>query len=361
MPVTANAADQLTTDLRSLFRDSEARAARLKLLIQVSRDLASSEGDALDAAVGRAAQRAAMFAGYARGAVCDAAEPVAPDTLAIPFDALAERGQPGRRLEFRSPLNPGAIAGDDDAEALRLLVEMIEARLTVDLHRRKEAELRLRLEKREKALEQALAGLATAQERERAAISADLHDGVAQQVAALHRRLELLRLDLTEGGEAVDPLIQMARQAVADLRGVISGLRPTSLDDLGVVAALREEARRLEALGHATEVTARGLDRLPQALETLAFRIGQEALNNVAKHAPGASVRLDLSLDAAAGLLILTVQDSGGRPTTTLAEDGPRFGLEIMRERLAAVDGVLETTRLADGFRLRAVMPVVAA
>ena len=361
MPATAHAADPLTIDLRSLFRDSEARAARLKLLIQASRDLAAADAEALDAAVARAAQRAAMFAGFERGAVRDGSEPSEPDAFIIPLEALAQRGQPGRRLELWSALNPGAIAGEDDAEALRLLVEMIEARLTVDVQRRKEAELRQRLERREKALEQALAGLATAQERERAAISADLHDGVAQQVAALHRQLELLRLDLGETGGVVDPLIAMARQTVADLRGVISGLRPTSLDDLGVVAALREEARRLEGLGHAVEVTARGLDRLPQGLETLAFRIGQEALNNVARHAPGASVRLDLSLDAQAGLVTLTVQDSGGRSAGVSQDEGPRFGLEIMRERLAAVSGTLETTRLADGFRLRALIPLVGA
>lgn len=90
------AADALTTDMRSLFRDSEARAARLRLLIQAGRDLAAAEGGELDAAL-----------------------------------ATAARGAPGMRLELWSRRNPDAQSGEGDADALRLLAEMIEARLTV--------------------------------------------------------------------------------------------------------------------------------------------------------------------------------------------------------------------------------------
>ncbi|ADK99990.1 sensor histidine kinase [Brevundimonas subvibrioides] len=352
-----------TTDLRSLFRDSEARAARLKLLIGVSRDLAAADGREVEQAVDRATSRAALFAGYARGAVQRTAEANPEDAFVIPLEALAGQGRPGVRLVFTAPLNPGAISTQDDAETLRLLVEMIEARLTVDLQQRRETELRGRLERRERELEQVLSRVVTAQESERAAISADLHDGVAQQVAALHRRLELLRLDLEgqapDGTTAeMDALIGVARQSVADLRGVISGLRPTSLDDLGVVAALKDEARRLEAAGHAVTVYARLPGRLPDWQETLLFRIGQEALNNVAKHAPGASVRLDIGTDTERGDVILSVEDRGGPVATGVTQAGtPRFGLEIMRERLAAVAGTLEAAATATGFRIRATVP----
>lgn len=357
--VTPDAA--LSKDLRSLFRDSEARAARLKLLIEVSRELAAADGTRLDQAVDRAAHRAALFAGYGRGAVQGQDEPAAEETFVIPLESLAERGRPGLHLAFTAPLNPGAISTQEDAEALRLLVEMIEARLTVDLQGRREADLRRRLERREKELEQVLSSLVSAQEDERAAISADLHDGVAQQVAALHRRLELLRLDTADdtsrtAGE-LDALIAVARQAVSDLRGVISGLRPTSLDDLGVVAALMEEARRLEAAGHAVTVTDRLTTRLPDWQETLLFRIGQEALNNVAKHAPEAMVHLDVVASAEHDAVILTVEDTGGGRARSPADEAPRFGLEIMRERLAAVAGKLEAGRTAKGFRIRAVVP----
>jgi hypothetical protein len=353
----------LTTDLRSLFRDSEARAARLKVLIEVSRDLAAADGGDLDPAIDRAARRAALFAGYGRGALLgpEAADP--EDGLIIPMQTLGERGRPGVRLVFTAPLNPAALSGADDAEALRLLVEMIEARLTVDVQRRREAQLLGRLERREKDLEHVLSSVVTAQEGERAAISADLHDGVAQQVAALHRRLELLRLDLDDDGqrsaaEDLDALIGMARQAVADLRGVISGLRPTSLDDLGVVAALTEAAGRLEDAGHAVTVIDRLPGRLPAWQETLLFRIGQEALTNVAKHAPGAAVYLEVALNETRDAVLLSVEDAGGEPRIASADPVPRFGLEIMRERLAAVAGQLEAGPTAKGFRIRANVPM---
>ncbi|MFC0633591.1 sensor histidine kinase [Brevundimonas balnearis] len=350
-------------DLRSIFRDSEARAARLKLLIEVSRDLAATDGDRLIEAVDRAAQRAALFAGYGAGRVGTVAEPAADGALVIPLSALAARGREGVSLTFSTPLNPAAISSQEDADALRLMVEMIEARLIVDLQRRKEAELLKRLERREKALEQVLSRVVTAQEGERAAISADLHDGVAQQVAALHRRLELVHLDLTPRDPRmaleIGALIEVARKAVSDLRGVIAGLRPLSLDDLGVAAALREEARRLEAAGHVVKITDRVGRRLPDWLETLLFRVAQEAFNNVAKHAPGATVNLEFDVGRDGEEVVLSIEDAGGQgPRATASDQTPRFGLDMMRERLSAVAGSLEAGPTARGYRIRAVAPL---
>lgn len=361
--MSPTAADVRTTDMRSLFRDSEARAARLKLLIQVSRDLAAADEDGLEEALATAAQRAARFVGYLQGAVRGPDEAHHDGSTSIPFDSLAGHGQPGRRLELWSPQNPGVLASEDDAEALRLLAEMIEARLTVALQQRYRRALMQTLERRETELEQVLSRVVGAQEAERRAISADLHDGVAQQISALYRRLELLQLDLPPDGEQslkdeVQRLIDVARSAVGDLRGLIAGLRPTSLDDLGVVAALREEARRLEALGHRVTVNDHSGLRLPDWLETLIFRVGQEALNNVAKHAPGAAVELDLVVDETAGRVILSVEDSGGSPRVPVLDPEPRFGLEIMRERLLAVAGHLEVSPVSGGFRIRASVPL---
>lgn len=353
----------LALDLRSLFRDSEARAARLKLLIEVSRDLAAADGDRLTTTVARAAQRAAMFAGYAAGAVQTGERTSEAGDLVIPLAALAERGRPGVTIVFSQPMNPDAVSTQEDADALRLLVELIEARLTVDVQRRTEAELLARLERREKELEQVLSRVVRAQENERAAISADLHDGVAQQVAALHRRLELVHLDLiadhARAADDVQDLIGVARKAVSDLRGVIAGLRPPSLDDLGLGSALREEARRLEAAGHSVSVSDRIGERLPGWLETLLFRVGQEAFNNVAKHAPGAAVALDLAAEPDRSAVALTVEDVGGTAASATGEAGtPRFGLEMMRERLLAVAGSLEAGPTPHGFRIRAVVPL---
>jgi two-component system NarL family sensor kinase len=350
-------------DVRTLFRDSQARAARLKLLIEVSRELAAADRDGLDAAIDGAALKAARFAGFRTGSLVEGGVTVADGDLAIPLQSLAERGRVGVSLLFSAPSNSQTLANEEDAAALSLLVEMIEARLTVELQRRKEAELIHRLAAREKELEQVLSRVVSAQERERAAISADLHDGVAQTMSGLHRHLELVHLDLPPGIEAVadrlQDLVGVARAAVSDLRGVIAGLRPPSLDDLGVVAALREEAGRLERAGHQV-VVADGLGRrLPGWLETLLFRVGQEAFNNAAKHAPGAAVSLDLEVSADRSSIVLSVLTSGG--TASSNEDDPsaaRFGLEIMRERLAEVAGRLEAGPVAGGFSIRASIPL---
>lgn len=307
----------LTTDLRSVYRASEARAARLRLLIQVSRDLAAAGEAGLDAALNLAAHRAALFAGFAEGALRRQDDASPPDAMLIPLDALSARGETGRRLEFRSRLNAEALDSEEDAEALRLLIEMIEARLIIALEQRNREDLLARLAQRERQLEEVLSEVVRGQELERRAISADLHDGVAQQIAALHRRLELLQLDLPADGQArlsaeVGGLIDIARLTVSDLRRLIAGLRPTALDDLGVVAALREEARRLEAGGHTVAIRTRNMQRLPDWLETLIFRVGQEGLNNAAKHAAGSAVDLDLVVDEAAGAMILTIDSAGG-------------------------------------------------
>lgn len=350
-------------DVRTLFRDSQARAARLKLLIEVSRELAAADRDGLDAAIDAAAVKAARFAGFRTGSLIEGDVTFDDGDLAIPLQSLAERGRVSVSLLFSSPSNPQTLANEEDAAALSLLVEMIEARLTVELQRRKEAELIERLAAREKELEQVLSRVVSAQERERAAISADLHDGVAQTMSGLHRHLELVHLDLPPGNEAaaerLQDLVRIARTAVSDLRGVIAGLRPPSLDDLGVVAALREEAGRLESAGHQVTV-ADGLGRrLPGWLETLLFRIGQEAFNNAFKHAPGAAVSLDLAVSADRSSILLSVLTTGGM-TSSNANDpsAARFGLEIMRERLAEVAGRLEAGPVAGGFSIRASIPL---
>ena len=350
-------------DVRTLFRDSQARAARLKLLIEVSRELAAADRDGLDAAIDAAAVKAARFAGFRTGSLVEGGVTFDDGDLAIPLQSLAERGRVSVSLLFSSPSNPQTLANEEDAAALSLLVEMIEARLTVELQRRKEAELIERLAAREKELEQVLSRVVSAQERERAAISADLHDGVAQTMTGLHRHLELVHLDLPPGNEAaaerLQDLVRIARTAVSDLRGVIAGLRPPSLDDLGVVAALREEAGRLESAGHQVTV-ADGLGRrLPGWLETLLFRIGQEAFNNAFKHAPGAAVSLDLSVSSDRRAILLSVLTSGGtRPADRGDASAARFGLEIMRERLAEVAGRLEAGPVAGGFSIRASIPL---
>ena len=158
-----------------------------------------------------------------------------------------------------------------------------------------------------------------AQEEERRRVAHEVHDGVAQLAHAAALRLDDLaeRLapgvpptaaDLADLARARD----LARRAAADARRMIAGLRPEALDALGLAEAVRQEVAALRAEGWRADYAGGGPAplRLPPAAETTLFRIAQEALTNVRKHA-GPGVRVRVRLAAARGGARLTVQDWG--------------------------------------------------
>ena len=136
--------------------------------------------------------------------------------------------------------------------------------------------------------------------------------------------------------------MELTRATVAEARRVIAGLRPTTLDDFGLVAALERliEDRRAEGWDIAFEARI-GSDRLPSAVETTLFRVAQEALTNVAKHS-GAQ-RACLRLSRTDRTARLEVQDWGRgfvvAAVATVAGPGERVGLVSMRERVALLGG----------------------
>jgi signal transduction histidine kinase len=189
-------------------------------------------------------------------------------------------------------------------------------------------------------------------------VAHEVHDGVTQLAHAAALRLDDLaeRLapgvpptaaDLADLARARD----LARRAAADARRLIAGLRPEALDALGLAEAVRQEVAALRAEGWRADYAGGGPapGRLPPAAEITLFRIAQEALTNVRKHAgPGARVRVRLA--AARGGARLTVQDwgRGFDPAAAGAAAGERVGLVGMRERLALLGGAL-TVRSAPG------------
>lgn len=162
------------------------------------------------------------------------------------------------------------------------------------------------------------------QEDERRRLARELHDQLGQSLTALVHRLEQLRGD--ESAECID----MARQSLEDVRELSRLLRPPVLDDLGLVAALQWLARRTrESSGLTVNVSATALpDRLEDELETLLFRVAQEALNNAVKHA-GAR-RVDLSLARAGNRLELRIRD-----------DGRGFDIDQVRNRMERGVGLI--------------------
>jgi signal transduction histidine kinase len=185
-----------------------------------------------------------------------------------------------------------------------------------------------------------------ATERERSRLAAELHDDSLQHLAALGLRLGQARLRLASGEpESVAELLSrcesdLARQ-LASLRRLVSGLRPPVLDDRGLPAALNELLTGIERdTGAAASLQVRLADRLPREVETVLYRVAQEALANVVTHA-GARHVMALLSDASGGLVLRVVDDGKGFDPGDIGayvRDG-RFGLVGMRQRVEMLGG----------------------
>jgi PAS domain S-box-containing protein len=183
-------------------------------------------------------------------------------------------------------------------------------------------------------------------EEDRRLLAFDLHDDVAQTATAVYRQLERLghyyRPRRPEAQAALTRAIELTQRLMRDTRRLLAGLRPAALDDLGLAAALRQHTTDLRADGLRVELqTDLGEERPPPAVETALFRIAQEALNNVRKHAGTSSARVSLSREGAC--LRLTIEDDGcGLPPNYAADPaGRHLGLRGMRERAALLGGQL--------------------
>jgi signal transduction histidine kinase len=158
-------------------------------------------------------------------------------------------------------------------------------------------------------------------------------------------------------------VLQLVQQTVGEARYVIADLRPTALDDLGLGAAVRMQVEKISNEGSQVdyEETLRD-ERLPPEVETALFRITQEALTNVRKHAPSARVRI--TLRHLNNCIRLHVRDwgPGFDPEEATEGGGPgeRLGLSSMRERVALLGGRLEVrSRPGEGTDLVAEIPSV--
>jgi len=193
------------------------------------------------------------------------------------------------------------------------------------------------------------------QEEERRRVATEIHDGVTQQLVSIWFRVHACQrlLDRGEVAGAIAELGTMKQaidETLAETRNAIYNLRPATLDDLGLVAALHEFASRFQTeTGIQCSVEAAGESRLPPHLETALYRIAQEALANVRKHA-GAS-NAGMLLHASEGTMTLTIADDGhGFDVDAYVKNRPptSFGLVGMRERVELVGGGL-TIRSAPG------------
>jgi signal transduction histidine kinase len=204
--------------------------------------------------------------------------------------------------------------------------------------------------------------LVTAREEERRRLRRDLHDGLGSQFAALHLRADTLRALIPSDPAAAEAvaveLRDEIRAAVADIRRLVYELRPPALDELGLAGAMRAlAAQRTSANGLQVTIDApEPLPPLPAAVEVAAYRIAQEALTNVVRHAHACTCMIRLAL---ADNLRLEIKDDGiGLPAHQLAG----VGLRSMRERAAELGGtcVVETAR-DGGAQVLACLPLPMA
>ncbi len=264
--------------------------------------------------------------------------------------AVGEAFTPTERRLLADIAHQAGIA----AHAVRLTADL--QRLTTDLQRSRER-------------------LVLAREEERRRLRRDLHDGLAPTLATLALTAssagDLIQTNPAAATSLVVELETEIRAAVADIRRLVYELRPPTLDELGLVAAIRERAAQVNHNPPAGSDPANGLrviveapDRLPPlpaAVEVAAYRIAQEALTNVMRHARARTCRIRLTLDEASDrkgspLLQLEIMDDGiGLPTQHRAG----VGLLSMRERAAELGGscVIEKTD-GSGTRVWAQLPV---
>jgi signal transduction histidine kinase len=192
------------------------------------------------------------------------------------------------------------------------------------------------------ALQQSRQELVTAREEERRRLRRDLHDGLgpklASQTLTINAIGKLLERDPAAARELLDHLQAQSQAAIQDIRRLVYELRPPALDELGLVGALREGARGYGQAGGCVEITTepQPLPALPAAVEVAVYRIAQEAITNVIRH-------------ARAEHCLVSITAENRHLDVSIADDGPGFppnfhfgvGLNSMRERAEELGGYI--------------------
>ncbi len=198
--------------------------------------------------------------------------------------------------------------------------------------------------------------IVSAREEERKRIRRDLHDGVGPSLAAIVLKLDAAqsRSDAGERNSLLAETRDEAKETIREVRRLVDDLRPPAIDEVGLVAALRQRAATLTSEVLTFEVVGpEELPLLPAAVEVAAFRIASEAMANTSKHSAASRCTVEVALD---GLLGLTITDNGhgsASPTDT------GLGWTSMTERAAELGGTCTiTSRPEGGLVVRALLPV---
>ena len=198
--------------------------------------------------------------------------------------------------------------------------------------------------------------LVTAREEERRRLRRDLHDGLGPALASVTLMSDAARNLLTQNPPAADALLvdlkREAQAATTEIRRVVYELRPPALDELGLALALREQAMQFSQSGLRVSVEAPDeLPPLPAAVDVAAYRIFQEAMTNIVRHAQARICSIRLEVDTS---VRLEIADDG----CGLNGARPGVGLTSMRERAEELGGWCTVeSRQTGGTIVRAVLP----
>ncbi len=250
------------------------------------------------------------------------------------------------------------VAWADDGRPLRAIgthidigyLKQVESELRLareDLAQRVE-ERTAELEKANRELHKLSSMLIFAQEEERKRIGAELHDSIGQTLAGVKLIIEKILLASERGNceealRELKPVVPILQHSMRELRTIYTGLRPTMLDNLGLIATLQWLCRQFQVLypkHRVTLETAVEEQDIPEGLKVVIFRISQEAINNAAKHSRAKTI--DVCLMKGQDTIQLIVSDDGGGfdpENVPQAQDGKGFGLTGMKERAEIMGG----------------------
>lgn len=181
----------------------------------------------------------------------------------------------------------------------------------------------------------------SAREEERRRMHRDLHDGLGPTLASIYQRVELAARQVEDAGtrQLLTDTGDQVRKTVGEVRRLVHGLRPTRLDDLGLVEAVRASCEELSGPDQ-PEITLWCPEPLPELraiVETAAYRIALESVTNTVRHAEAGTCRVEFVV-AATGVLAVTVRDDGVGLSQTAR---PGMGITSLRERAAEAGGTL--------------------
>jgi two-component system NarL family sensor kinase len=289
------------------------------------------------------------------------------DPRYMPFQSLRGRDFTSM-VSVPMETDPGGLVGvlnvhtverreftDRDVQLLLVIGRLIAGALH-------QARLHRQLVARERAHENFVEQVIEAQELERRRLAGDIHDGISQRLITLSYRLDAAQRAIGDDADAVAEQLEKARELVEltlqEARAAIGGLRPPVLDDLGLAGGLASLARSIPQLNLEVELAE---TRLPDHIELALYRIAQECLQNVVKHAKTSTAKLTFTVDGGAARLEI-VDDGVGFDTLEHplgSDEMGGYGLLSMAERAEIVGGRLNIrSRPGAGTAVTATIPL---